>query len=324
MHRTAKQIHNLISETNNVLLVAHQNPDGDTLGSVTAMSQMLKNMGKTHSIFCLHEVPTQYKFLPNAHLVSNDPKIWEKEYELIITCDASDMAYAGVDTFLEGKTNIPPVINFDHHASNKLFGNLNLVITTASSTTEVLFQYMTWNNIEIDADMATSLLNGLITDTGNFSNSGTSKHALSIGSTLIKKGARINQIRTHVITDKKINTFKLWGLVLSRLSKHEKHNITYTYITTQDLLDCNVDDEAASGISNLMNDLKEGKATFVLREREDGTYKVSTRTTRDDFDLSQVAVAFGGGGHKKAAGFSVPGPIDKALETIWKKLENLT
>lgn len=321
--RIAKQIHNLILEKDNFLLVAHQNPDGDTLGSVTAMSQMLKNLGKKHTIFCLDEVPTQYRFLPNSHLVTHDPQIWEKEYGLIITCDASDMAYAGVDKFLEGKTDIPPVINFDHHASNKLFGIHNMVITTASSTTEVLYQYIMHNTIIMDPNIATSLLNGLITDTGNFSNSGTSKYALGIGSNLIKKGARINQIRTHVLMDKKIPTFKLWGIVLSRLSKHEKFDITYTYITKQDLLDCNVDDESASGISNLMNDLKEGKATFVLRERDNGTYKISSRTTRDDFDLSKIALAFGGGGHKKAAGFSVPGPIEVALDTIWEGLESI-
>ncbi|MBT3539376.1 bifunctional oligoribonuclease/PAP phosphatase NrnA [Candidatus Parcubacteria bacterium] len=318
--RTAKLIHEKILEKDRFLLVTHQNPDGDAIGSVNALGEMLESLGKEHTIFCSTSASDQFDFLPHTTDITSDPEIWKKMYDVIIVCDSGDLRYAGVDKLIKYQEN-PFIINIDHHASNEGFGHLNLVIEAASSTTEILHNYFVLNECEINRTTATALLTGLITDTGNFSNSGTSRQALGIASKLIKHGARLNHIRRHILQDKTLPTFKLWGTVLSRLENKKEFDFVYTYITQKDLVQCGLTEEHLEGIANLMNNLNEGKATFVIKEKQDGRVKVSMRTVRDNIDLSQIAKMFGGGGHKKAAGFDVEGPMDKALDTIWSTIE---
>lgn len=319
-HRIAKQIHNEIQKLDNFLLVAHQNPDGDTLSSISSFSQMLEQIGKKYSLFCKTIVPKQFEYLKNIHLTSKDPEIWSEQYDAIIVFDSGDLAYAGVDEFIKKQKN-PLVINIDHHTSNLRFGEHNLVVDNLSSTVEVIYNYFLVNKVKINSDIATSLLTGLITDTDNFSNAATSKEALSMASYLINKGAKFKKIHDHVVMDKNVAILKLWGIVLNRLEIHEKTDIVYTYIKQEDLSKCGVTEEEIGGLSNMMNHLKEGKAIFVFREKPSGNIKASTRTTLEGVDLSKIAGLFGGGGHKKAAGFEIPGPMEMAIEHVWSTIE---
>lgn len=260
-------------------------------------------------------------FLPWSDRVETDPAIWdEPTVSTVIFVDSGDPVYAGAASYIDKLKKKPYIINIDHHATNIQYGDLNLVIPDASSTTEVLYHFFTHHRVAIDGRMATSLLTGLITDTGNFSNRGTSRYALIAGSELIKRGARLRQILESVLKNKTVNTLKFWGVILSRLATHETHNIAYTYYTLDDVRTFGVSEEESEGIANLLNFLNEGKAAMVAKEREDGTVKVSLRTTKDDVDVSAIARTFGGGGHVKAAGFTVDGPVEKALKYIFDKI----
>ena len=319
-HRIAKQIHNEIQKLDNFLLVAHQNPDGDAASSISVFSQMLEQIGKKYTLFCKTSVSKQFEYLKNIHLTTLEPTIWNKKYGAIIVFDSGDLTYAGIDELIKKQTN-PIVINIDHHTSNIKFGQHNLVVENLSSTVEVLYNYFLVNKIKINSDMATSLLTGLITDTDNFSNSATSKEALSMASYLINKGARFKKIHDYIIMDKNVAILQLWGTILNRLKIHEKTNIVFTYIKQADLQKYNVTEEEIGGLSNMMNHLTEGKAIFVFKEKTNGNIKASTRTTLENIDLSKIAQLFGGGGHKKAAGFEVTGPIETALEHVWETIE---
>jgi len=319
-HRIAKQIHNEILEKDNFLLVAHQNPDGDAASSISAFSQMLEQIGKKYTLFCKTDVSKQFTYLKNIHLTTSDPAIWNKKYGAIIVFDSGDLPYAGIDEFIKKQTN-PFLINIDHHTSNVKFGQHNLVVDNLSSTVEVIYNYFLVNKIRINSDMSTALLTGLITDTDNFSNAATSKEALSMASYLINKGARFKKIHDYIVMDKNVAILQLWGIVLNRLEVHEKTNIVYTYIQQAHLIKCDVTEEEIGGLSNMMNHLKDGKAIFVFKEKTNGNIKASTRTTLEDVDLSKVAQLFGGGGHKKAAGFEISGPMETALKHVWETIE---
>ncbi|MFA7314990.1 MAG: DHH family phosphoesterase [Candidatus Magasanikbacteria bacterium] len=319
-HRIAKQIHNEIQKLDNFLLVAHQNPDGDAASSISAFSQMLEQLDKKYTLFCKTSVSKQFEYLKNIHLTTSDPAIWNKKYGAIIVFDSGNLAYAGIDEFIKKQTD-QLIINIDHHTSNIKFGQHNLVVDNSSSTAEVIYNYFLVNKIKINDNMATSLLTGLITDTDNFSNSATSKDALSMASYLINKGARFKKIHDYIIMDKNVAILKLWGIVLNRLEVHQKTNIAYTYIQQADLKKCEVTEEEIGGLSNMMNHLKEGKAVFVFKEKTNGNIKASTRTTLENVDLAKIAQLFGGGGHKKAAGFEIPGPIESALKQVWSTIE---
>ena len=209
-------------------------------------------------------------------------------------------------------------INIDHHVTNGNHGEHNLVIDDASSTCEVLHHFLDYKKA-INKNIAACLLTGIITDTGGFQNMATTPLAVSIASRLMKKGVNINQITKFTLQQKPVNTLKLWGRALSRLKINKKDNVISTIITKKDLDDCNANEEALEGISNFLNEMDEAQngVVMVLSERELGIIKGSLRTTNELIDVSKLAIILGGGGHKKAAGFSIDGNL-KETKDGWK------
>lgn len=323
MERIAKQIHNLIEKAENIILVTHQNPDGDALGSASSFSHYLKRINKNHTIFCATGSSPKLLSLPHLIKPQTSPKIWEILPDLIIVLDSGDLKYAGVEEIIKNLTHDFVIINIDHHNTNTNFGHHNFVMTKAAATAEVLYYFFYYNHITIDKNMALSLLTGLITDTENFTNSGTTTNSLKIASELIHRGANFNQLKNWFLKDKSIPALKLWGAALSRLSRHEEHDIVYTYLTHLDFIDLAVDEAESEGVSNFLNNLGEGRASLLLKELESGKIKGSMRTSHDDIDVSAIARALGGGGHKKAAGFTVKGTIEEAFNKVWETIKKM-
>lgn len=320
--RIAKQIYSAFEGANNILLIPHKKPDGDALGSVTALMHLLRRMNKNHTVFCATDYSEKLAYLPGVEEIRSDMGVWEHgAFDCIVILDTGDLRHAGVDEHIYALNPKPMIINIDHHATNDRYGDLNLVIEKASSTCEILYGFFKTNNIAIDDHIATCLLTGLITDTGNFTNSATTVNSLQIASELIRKGGNIHLIKDLIFKDKSVDGLKLWGAMLSRLAKHDEHEIVYTYLTQEDLNTYNVDESELEGVANFMNALSEGKAALVLKELPDGKVKGSFRTTRNDTDVAAMAKSFGGGGHVKAAGFTVDGPVDAALKHIWSTLD---
>lgn len=321
-HRIAKQIYTAIIKAKRIILIPHKHPDGDALGSVASLMQFLRTIGKPHTAFCETPISPRLQYLPHLDYITNDPHIFEDEsYDTVIVCDSGDMRYAGIANYLEPVRKKFTIINIDHHPTNELFGDLNLVNTQASSTTEILYHFFKYNDIHIDKDIATCLLTGLITDTDNFTNAATSITSFSISSDLISRGGNLNLIRGWVFKDKSIKALKLWGTVLSRLKKNEPLDIVYTYLTQDDLKEHNVDESEAEGLANFMNTIGDGKIGLIIKELPEGKTKGSFRTTREDINVSDISMIFGGGGHKKAAGFTIDVPYQQAFDYIFQKIQ---
>lgn len=315
--RIATEIYQKLLLAKHVLVIPHQRPDGDALGAATALAGFLSNHKINHKIWCKTEAPEGLRFLPHAHKLTSQPELWtEHQFDTIVVVDSGDLVYNGSAEYIEKLTNRPTIINIDHHPTNQHYGDINLVLPTASSTNEILHTFFVLNHEPITPDMATSLMTGLITDTGTFTNSGTSQRSLAVGSDLISRGANFGLIKDEVITDKSVAGLRLWGTVMKRLKLHEATDIAYTYVTMEDLAKAQVTEEESDGIANFLNFLEEGQAAMVLKGRADGTVKGSFRTTRSNVDVSAWAKLFGGDGHIKAAGFSVEGPMEKAIEHI--------
>jgi phosphoesterase RecJ-like protein len=250
------------------------------------------------------------------HLTS-DPAVWQNPpWDLIIVCDSGDLGYAGVDTYISALTKKIPVVNIDHHVSNTRYGDAKLVVDTASSTCEVLYHFFAVNHIPVNPHMALSLLTGLMYDTDNFTNGATSRTALAIGSDLVRRGADLSFVRHALFQNKSIPTLQVWGSVLGRLTKVPDLDLTYTFITMRDLTERELEEKDAEGIANFLSTLGETDISMFLKETKTGDVKGSFRTTHDVHDVSLMAKKFGGGGHKKAAGFTVPGPMDSAVTHI--------
>ncbi len=315
MKKIAIQIHEKIKRANAVLIVPHQNADGDALGSACAMFEYLQKLGIKAGIFCVTPVNPKLIFLPHCEKLQTDPDILiDQDWDLIIVVDSGDLQYAGVAHLL--KDHPAEIINIDHHHTNGKFGHHNLVIPTASSTAEVVYRFLRHNQIRISHRMATALLTGIITDTDNFTNAATNDIAMSAAGDLIRRGGNLNLINEHTVRNKTINLLRLWGDVLNRLEKHLRLDLVYTFITQADLKKHQVTENESEGVANFLNNLDEGKMSLILKETADEKIKGSFRTTKDDVDVSALAKKLGGGGHKKAAGFTTTGTIKEVLEKI--------
>lgn len=315
MVHTAQQIHQHLKRANKVIIIPHQNPDGDALGAATAFHEYLTQMGKPAVIFCVTDFTSKLEFIPNIEHLTRDTAVFQDpDVDTVVVLDSGDLVYAGVHAFLQNHK--ATIINIDHHNTNAQYGHINLVLPTAASTTEILYHYFRHNSVRLNHKMATSLLTGLTTDTGNFSNAATSAVALSVGSELIRSGGNLNMINDATVKNKSVDALRLWGKVLGRLTRHEESGITYTYVTLKDLEEHQVPDNETEGIANFLNNLDNTDIALILKEIPGGKVKGSFRTTKDGIDVSAMAKKLSGGGHKKAAGFTVDGTVEEALKQI--------
>lgn len=305
------KIKNAIDKASNVLLVCHQNPDGDTLGSALSIAHVFDLTGKDYTVFCPDKPADFFSFLPKFDKLETKQKIDFSKFNLIMTFDCGDLEQTGLQEFLsQTRTGI---VNIDHHTTNTRFGEYNLVDTGKASTTAILYHFFTKSQLAICRDIATCLLVGVLTDTGNFSNPATDPESLQIAARLVAKGARIREINKYVLRNKSINILKLWSRFFLRLKRDADLDLAWTVITQKDLKDCQVDKKELEGVANFFNDLADNAIALVLEELDGGEIKASLRTTRDWIDVSKFAKMMGGGGHAKAAGFRVRGRL---LETV--------
>lgn len=315
MQQISKQINNALIGAKKVLIIPHQHPDGDALGSMSALAEHLRAVGKPFAVFCATPVSPRWQFIPNAQLVSQDESHFvDPQIDTVVVLDSGDLRYAGIAENIAGHR--AAVINIDHHPTNEKYGHLNLVVPTASATAEILYYFFKHNNASINAAMATALLSGIVTDTGNFTNAATTESALFVASDLLRRGANLRLIINETVKNQSVPALKLWGAALARLNKDEKQDITYTFLTRRDFIEHGADESEGEGIANFLNNLSGSKIMVILRETDAGQIKGSLRTTRDDVDVSVIAKKLGGGGHKKAAGFTAVSTIDEVLEKI--------
>lgn len=298
-----------IRTANRVLIVAHKKPDGDTLGAATAMFNFLRRQGVAATGFCADVVPTQYSYMPGTEDFTADPKAFaDPRHDVLAVFDAGDLRFAGVADYVAAMNPKPFIVNFDHHATNERFGDVNVLDVKASSTAEVVYDFLHSVGGEVTRDIATCLLTGILTDTGSFSNPATTQSSLEAASDLMRSGAKIQEVASKLMRNKSITSLQLWGKVLSRLKHNEKLGVASTAIFEADMKEEGVDEEHVEGISNFLNQFLDTKVVLVLKELPDNKVKGSLRSA-EDIDVSALAKIMGGGGHKKAAGFTVPGRI---------------
>ncbi|MBI5731990.1 MAG: bifunctional oligoribonuclease/PAP phosphatase NrnA [Candidatus Magasanikbacteria bacterium] len=314
----AKKIHAELLQADNILIVSHKNPDGDTLSSACALMQYLRRLGKNHTAFCATPINKNLSFLPHLEYFIMDPEIFRRRYfDIIVIFDSGDLSYAGVKEQMENLDYSPTLINIDHHPTNRLYGHHNLVLPEAASTTEILYRFFEINNIALDQHIATCLLTGIVTDTAHFSNPATTIASLKIASRLMERGANLRLIQGWTLKNKTMEGLKLWGKVFGRLKKNEEYDIATAIILAEDLENQKLADEEIEGLANFLNNLSGAKIILLLKEKKDGTVKASLRTTQPDIDVSKIAQLFNGGGHAKAAGFSVKGRLVEK-DGVWR------
>ncbi len=303
-------IANKLSSAKKILLTTHENPDGDALGSLVAMYDYLLTQDKQCFLFCYNLAEHQFQFLPHSEKIIEDKnKIPFAEFDLVIMLDCASLHRSRIGDLIK-KMNLP-IINIDHHISNEKFGDINLIDAKAVSTTQILYDFFKSQKIVIKQNMATGILTGILTDSGNFAYTTTTSHTFNIASEMLTSGANVRSILNATKKRKDLPTLQIWGLALNRLQYNSKYDVAYTVLTQDDIKEFNINMNDLEGLASFLNTLKNAKAVLVLTELDDGRVKGSFRTNRNDVDVSKFAQAFGGGGHQKAAGFEIRGKLQQ-------------
>lgn len=305
----------LIARAQKIVILSHRGPDGDTVGANLALRLALKDQwNKTIISACVDSPPENCKFLPEVGEFQID--FDQKWADLLIAVDAGAHYML---KFHETKPDLfsgtPPLINIDHHASNDNYGKINIVNPSAASATQVVYHFLIFCGLKITPQIATCLLNGLYFDTGSFMHSNVSGDVLEVASNLIWKGADFRTIAKSQFHTMTVPQLKIYGKVLERAHVNSK-KLTVSALTEQDFSQANASPNDTSGVIDYLNSIPDGDFCCLLYNDKKGALKGSFRTRVDSIDLSRLAGVFGGGGHKKAAGFSFPGRLMEAGQKI--------
>ncbi len=308
-----KKAWELIKKSDSIFMTTHEGTDGDDLGSLLATKKVLEGMGKTVVAGVKKGVPTTLKFLPGSNQIADE--YIPGKYDLIILFGCAKVERPGMN---EVKNTETPIINFDHHADNSKYAELNVVDPGTAAVAELIFYFLSSNpKVEIDSEIATCLLTGIFTDTGGFKHANTSAEALEVAAELLRRGARIDKISKFTYGQKSPNTIKAWSKGLENTRFDPQRKMMFSVLTEEDLIEAGASEEDLQGFIDMLNHIPQAKFALVLRQ--DGEHvKASLRSeTNKGVDVSEIAHSFGGGGHKLAAGFKIKGKLLKS-GTNWE------
>lgn len=300
---TNKLIHDHLLKARRPVFVADKRIDGDALGASLAMVDYLKRHGTHVPVLVSGPIPQKYLFLPHIGVCTEDRAVLlDPNIDLVVTFDCSEKEY--VDGIMAEIPGRPTLINIDHHTTNPRFGDINHIVPEAPATAEMIYRFYKSNQIVPSREAATAMLCGIAFDTTMFTNDGTNPKALEAASDLVMCGGRVQDVFHMMFTNRSVSALRIWGIALERLVAHEELGFVATCLTRRDLDENGVSDDEVDGLSDFLNIVTESETLFILRETRDGGIKVSMRTSKHN--VAAIAKAFGGGGHVKAAGFSVP------------------
>lgn len=305
-------------EARRVLIVSHKNPDGDTMGAALGLYCFLKDLGKSADLLCASSVPHYLSFLPYSERFRADYN--PHDYDLIVIADVADEKVSGLlesHPMLWDGSMKHKIINIDHHPFNTQFGFLNIIDTTVASATVILFELFEACGFRITSDIATCFLTGLYTDTGSFMHQNSTSDAMKVAGKLLRKGANMALITKHVFRTTHIKTMRLWGKVFSRI-RVNNDGVALSALTEGDYVECGAEREDVAGVVDYLKYIPGVKYASLLTE-DKGKVKGSLRTIHDDVNVQEIASKFGGGGHVKAAGFTIPGKLQR--EEVWRVVE---
>jgi phosphoesterase RecJ-like protein len=296
------------------LLTAHEGPDGDALGSLLGMHQLLTQLGKDSVMFLGAKefpLPIEYRFLPLEEVFHEPPA--DMADRTVVFLDCGNIDRMPVDFLTAGGNDI---INIDHHHDNTRFGNFNLVDVGASCTAEIVYDLAVLFEAEITKEMASALYVGLITDTGKFMYENTDAHTHRVAAALIDAGVDIDDTYRRLYEHVPIEKLRLVARALDGIQRHCGDRLVLTYITSADYEETGAGEEMTEGVIDHLRSIDGTKVAAVIRDlgnRGRAARKVSLRSSEGDVDVSAIARRNGGGGHKRAAGFSTDLELDELV-----------
>ncbi len=311
---TLDEILKEIKIAKDIVILTHNNPDGDAIGSSLAVYSALKNAGKNVEVI-IPELPRLFNFLPGAEDIKKEGS--KESYDLAISVDCATLK------LLNGWSNYFEDAKFrvviDHHSTNAMYGDLNYVDLSAPACCQVLYSLFNYYDVKITPEIGTCLMTGIITDTGGFQYSGVSRETFEIAADLLDTGVNISKIYKKVFATRTKGNFALRKIALDRMELLEDGRISFTYITREDEEKVNAETGDYEGIVDEGRNIEGVEVAIFLHEVKDG-FKVSTRAN-EYVNVSDVCLMFGGGGHPRAAGATMQGTPEQIKEKLVKEIK---
>jgi bifunctional oligoribonuclease and PAP phosphatase NrnA len=304
-----KDLHQLIrqriQQSQRVMIVSHIRPDGDAVGSVLALGFALQEYGKMVEMVLADGVPRNFRHMKGSDQISRRP---HGDHDLVIVVDCSDLMRTG--GVLGDRV---PDLNIDHHVTNLEFAHINFVVAEASATTEILAEYMPKWGLPVSQPAAEALLMGLVSDTLGFRTANVTPETLRIAAELVEKGANLAQIYHEALTRRSFEAARFWGYGLEKMQREGQ--LVWTTLTLEDRSNAGYSGNDDADLVNMLSSIDESEITVIFVQQKDERVKVSWRG-EPGWDVSRIALQFGGGGHPAAAGADIAGDLDVVRERV--------
>lgn len=308
-----EQVLEQIRQRRQFLLSSHARPDGDAIGSVLALSGILRMLDKTADVVMSDPVPVIYKPLPYADSIIHCSRVnGHYEAAILLECDSVQR------TRLQGLDNYF-LISIDHHVTGKRFANVNWIDPSACACAEMVFRLGKAAGVQITPEIATCLYTAVLTDTGSFAFSNTNAHTFELARQLVELGADPARIAQNVYFSSPTSKMRLLGTALSNL--HREGRLTWMTVTREDINKSGALEEDCEGLVNYALGIAGVEVAMFFRETPDHRVRVSMRS-KGAVNVSDMAQCFGGGGHECASGFAVDGPLPAAVDRVLQALRD--
>lgn len=319
-----------------VLLIGHVNPDADALASLGAMLEISNYLGLEAYAYADNKPAGLYQFIPHEDLILSEAPADLRVFDVILVLDCGSISRTSLEARLrtllkaeqEGRlVKRPYIIEFDHHQPQEAYADLEIRLPDKASTTEIIYHFLRANGLEVSKLLADCILTGLMTDTGHFLHANSSREAIAIASEMLLRGASLPKIIDRTVNNKSFSTLKVWGRALENMHFNPETGLICSALTEAELAELTAKDDTAAAPLDLFGDIVSFLSAFsgvrvaLLLREEGGRVKGSLRTNDHQIDVAKIAQNWGGGGHQKAAGFTVAGKL-AATATGWKILKS--
>ncbi len=299
-----------IKKANSIVILAHEAPDGDAIGSALAMCLATRNMGK-NAVVLMKDFPENFSYLPGKEYIKTESEI--SKYDLAIVLDCPNDKRINSD-FIKYFEQAKVKVQFDHHNKNDMFADHNIVNHVSPATAQILVSSFEYLGLEITKDIATCLLTGIITDTGGFKNSNVTVESFEFASWCLEKGINLSSIYHQAMLMMSRTKFEAQKIAMNRLEFFADGRIAFTYLTKKDDEKLNIKAGEREGIVEIGKTVEGVEVSIFIYEKDNG-FKASLRSS-EYVNVSDVCSVFGGGGHIKAAGATLNMTFEEAKKSI--------
>lgn len=310
-----------ISQYKTFLVMSHQRPDGDAVGSSLATALALKQLGKAVEVWNEDPLPKKFDFLPGSEFWRVAPAAPQPDvsFDVVVSVDNANKKRLGraIDHLQSAKL----WINIDHHASNERFGDLDIVDPDSPATGEMLYRLFKDAGVKVTREMAISLFVAISTDTGSFMYSATTAQSFHIAADLVAQGLKVGDISKRIYESYPLGRFRLMQKFLANAGFRAGNRISYSWIRPDDYKQTGAMPEDSEGLIDMLRAIDTVVASVIFEQLEDGKIRLSLRSKDPHVDVNKVAQKFGGGGHPQAAGARTSGKPEEVQEKVLLELE---